>query len=57
MDPVCLTPRHPPEARSSTAQHSEVQEDSPGNRPITFTLRRVSPKERSIRFECRVRVQ
>ena len=33
-----MNPRHPAEARSSTAQTSLRQECSPGSRPITFTL-------------------
>lgn len=48
-----VSPRQPPEARSSTAQTSDRQECSPGSRPITLTRRRVSPKVRSIDRPCR----
>jgi hypothetical protein len=50
-----LTPRQPRLARSSTAHTSDRQERSPGRRPITFTRRRVSPKVRSMKLECRWR--
>jgi tetrahydromethanopterin S-methyltransferase subunit E len=52
-----VNPRQPAEARSSTAHTSFRQECSPGSRPITLTRRRVSPKVRSMKFECRTRVQ
>ena len=45
---VMANPRQPAEARSSTAHASEVQECSPGRRPITLTRRGVSPKVRSM---------
>ena len=41
---VMVNPRHPVEARSSTAHTSLRQQCSPGSRPITLTRRRVSPK-------------
>ena len=41
---VMVNPRHPAEARSSTAHTSCRQECSPGSRPITLTRRRVSPE-------------
>ena len=47
-------PRHPAEARSSTAHTSDRQECSPGSRPITLTRRRVSPKVRSMKLEWRL---
>jgi hypothetical protein len=52
-----VNPRQPAEARSSTAHTSDRQECSPGSRPITLTRRRVSPKVRSMKLECRTRVQ
>src|SRR3954451_1152782 len=52
-----VNPRAPREARSSTAQTSPRQLVSPGSRPMTFTRRRVSPKVRSMKLECRTRVQ
>jgi len=45
----------PREARSSTAQTRVRQEVSPGRRPMTLVRRRVSPKVRSMKFECRIR--
>ena len=55
--PVAVTvkPRQPREARSSTAQTMLMQEVSPGNRPMTLARRRVSPKVRSMKLECRMR--
>ena len=50
-----VNPRQPREARSSTAQTSDRQLVSPGSRPITLTRRRVSPKVRSMKLECRIR--
>ena len=50
-------PRHPAEARSSTAQTRLVTDSSPGRRPMTLTRRRVSPKVRSMKLECLTRVQ
>jgi predicted NUDIX family NTP pyrophosphohydrolase len=44
---VMVRPGQPWLARSSTAQTSDRQVVSPGSRPMTFTLRRVSPKVRS----------
>jgi hypothetical protein len=41
-----VSPRQPLEARSSTAQTRLRQLCSPGRRPITFPLRRVSPLSR-----------
>ncbi len=41
-----VSPRQPFEARSSTAQIRLRQLCSPGSRPITFTLRRVSTLSR-----------
>jgi len=52
-----MTPRQPRPARSSTAHTSDRQDRSPGRRPITLVLRRVSPKVRSIRLEWRIRDQ
>lgn len=49
---VRVKPRQERLARSSTAHTSFVQLASPGRRPITFTLLRVSPKVRSTKFEC-----
>ena len=43
-----VNPRHPAEARSSTAHTNLRQQCSPGSRPITLTRRRVSPKVRSM---------
>ncbi len=37
------------------AQTRDRQECSPGSRPMTLTRRRVSPKVRSMKFECRLR--
>src|ERR671919_1193428 len=54
---VCCTPRQPRLARSSTAHTSDRHERSPGSRPMTFTRRRVSPKVRSMKLECRMRPQ
>jgi hypothetical protein len=54
---VWMTPRQPRPARSSTAHTSDKQDRSPGRRPITLVLRRVSPKVRSIRLEWRIRDQ
>jgi hypothetical protein len=50
-----VMPRQPREARSSTAHTRFTQLTSPGSRPITFTRRRVSPKVRSMKLECRIR--
>jgi hypothetical protein len=52
---VMVRPRQPWLARSSTAHTSDRQERSPGNRPMTLTRRRVSPKVRSMTLECRMR--
>jgi len=52
-----VNPRQPVEARSSTAHTSDRHERSPGSRLITFARRRVSPKDRSMKFEWRARVQ
>jgi hypothetical protein len=52
-----VNPRQPREARSSTAHTSDMQLVSPGSRPMTLTRRRVSPKVRPMKLECRVRVQ
>ena len=49
-----VNPRHPVEARSSTAHTSDRQECSPGSRPMTFTRLRVSPKVRPMKLECRM---
>jgi len=54
---VMVSPRQPLDARSSTAQTRLRQLCSPGSRPITFTLRLVSPKVRSIRLEWRMRLR
>ena len=54
---VMVTPRQPRLARSSTAHTSDTQVASPGSRPITLTRRRVSPKVRSMKLECRIRRQ
>jgi hypothetical protein len=54
---VMTTPRQPREARSSTAHTSDKQLRSPGSRPITLTLRLVSPKVRSIRLVWRILAQ
>jgi hypothetical protein len=54
---VMVSPRQPLDARSSTAQTRLRRLCSPGSRPITFTLRRVSPKVRSIRLEWRMRLR
>ena len=43
-----VNPRQPREARSSTAHTRVRQLVSPGSRPMTLTLLRVSPKVRSI---------
>lgn len=40
---------------SSTAQARLGQLISPGSRPMALTRERVSPKVRSMKFECRVR--
>ena len=50
-------PRQPCDARSSTAHTRVRQLVSPGSRPMTFTRRRVSPKLRSMKLECRIRFQ
>jgi hypothetical protein len=42
--------------RSSTAQQSDKQLDSPGKRPITFVRRLTSPSDRSSRFVERLPV-
>jgi len=52
---VMVRPRQPREARSSTAQTRVRQEVSPGRLPMTLTRRRVSPKVRSTKSECRMR--
>jgi hypothetical protein len=52
---VMVSPRQPREARSSTAHTSDRQLVSPGSRPITLVRRRVSPKVRSMKLECRIR--
>ena len=54
---VTVSPRQPRLARSSTAHTSDTHERSPGSRPMTFTRRRVSPKVRSMKLECRMRRQ
>ena len=53
---VMASPRQPREARSSTAHTRLRQLASPGSRPMTFTRRRVSPKVRSMKLECRIRL-
>ena len=53
---VIASPRQPREARSSTAHTRLRQLASPGSRPMTFTRRRVSPKVRSMKLECRIRL-
>ena len=50
---VMLRPRQPREARSRTAQTRVRQLVSPGSRPMTLVRRRVSPKMRSMKLECR----
>lgn len=52
---VIVKPRQTRLARSSTAHTSDLQLTSPGSRPMTFVRRRVSPKLRSMKFECRIR--
>jgi hypothetical protein len=50
----------PTPARRSAVKHrhtNDRHECSPGSRPMTLTRRRDSPKLRSIKFECRTRVQ
>ena len=51
MAGVIVTPLQPRLARSSTAHTRPRQERSPGSWPMTLTLRRVSPKVRSMKFE------
>ena len=51
-----VRPRQPREARSRTAQTRVRQLVSPGRRPMTLVRRRVSPKVRSMKFECRIAV-
>ena len=50
-----VKPRQPVEARFSTAQTRLVTECSPGSQPMTLTRRRVCPKVRSMKLECRIR--
>ena len=52
---VMVRPRQPAEARSSTAHTRLMALVSPGNRPMTLVRRLVSPKDRSMKFECRTR--
>src|SRR5438094_445956 len=54
---VMVNPRQPRDARSSTAQTRVTQLVSPGSRPMTLTRRRVSPNVRSMKLECRTRLQ
>jgi hypothetical protein len=52
---VRVKPGQPREARSSTAHTSDSQLVSPASRPMTLMRRRVWPKVRSMKLECRIR--
>jgi hypothetical protein len=52
---VMVSPRQPPDARSSTAQAMQAQLVSSGTRPKTFARQRVSPTVRSMKLKWRMR--
>lgn len=53
---VMVKPHRPVAALSRTANARETQLVSPGKRPMILIRRRVSPKVRSMKLECLIRL-